>query len=161
MHPHGPRPDESRTERFLCRVNERSNYADRLGRVYNFSENLANHRQVRAGSILLFDRGRIDNWIILGYATVASLSRVFEGRSNKWGPVRDIYADLMKWVEFSPGLEVASNLASRIAASPGYNPQFAIRQISRALFDEILESAVSRSAVIASPESGSTRSKKA
>jgi len=128
-----PKPD---AKYFLIRLNHQSQYADEPGSRYEFTSQVSNQKKLRAGGHVVVDRRTAGGAVLMGYGV---LEPATESKPTAAGGLTTYKAKFEEWHPIVPPRVVSADLQRKIRSMPNYNPQYAIRPITRELHQEMIE----------------------
>ncbi|WP_200828610.1 AAA family ATPase [Caballeronia choica] len=122
----------------LIRSNTNSLWGDLEGQIYRYGSNVPNHKKLIGGGWVIVDRKSQNGVEIFGFGRLGPAIRRVP--SPEESPEYTYFeARFIDWSEVSPARPLPADLGLRLKNQEGYNVQHAIRPLSAALYEAILE----------------------
>jgi len=118
---------------FIIRSNENSDWADKTGTSYHYSNTVPNSRVLSSGGRVIVDRRLSDgSRVIIGHG---ELQRADESQVDGKVEFVSMFSD---WVPIQPHRVITPDDDVLISSQPGFNVQHSIRKISEDAYNKIL-----------------------
>jgi len=114
---------------FLIRSNEDSNYGDKVGQLYGFTNQVPNYTKLLNGAHVVVDRKTPTGPKIIGYGTLAH-AKELEKEKRGDSEVTRYEVAYAEWHPISPPREIPDLTMTKIKSQAGYNAQHALRPIT-------------------------------
>lgn len=139
-------PIDSDNQHFIIRSDETSAWADKLGEIYHFGEAVPNQKKLRKGGYVIVDRKTPGKPYVLGWGQLAPAVENMALPKDK-----RLISNFLTWNELQVPRPLADDLLEEFHGQSGYNAQFAVRPISKKLFEKILDEMKEPTVTVPSP----------